>query len=338
MGAALPTDMTALLRTLASSRRLTEFAECHSIDETHFKNTARRFLQNVILTSNSSLYRGLVLDEDADPKLCLRHKRLLQNIFHPDKSDEPGGELVLLHVQSTFKLIQQPLNNMHNETPMYSGPTIKTHKPHSNYRNHKRSESINITLAAGLFGMGFLAILIYFVVPSSPQDNIIRQANSQAINPTAQALPVIPVRANANLQLSRRIIEPQSFQGLQPGQHAFLATPESVKVRELLQNLELALEGERSVTILSNNNRPAASIQLTRMFDSSVNRKVFLHDIAWKRISDDTISGKGKFLTRFDFGASAPQVLRSGDFQIDVVTDSQAQPRIGQFFLEDNLH
>lgn len=338
---ALPHGMSELLQTTASARKRAELAENMGIDEQIVQDAFLGFLKLVIADHEKSPYRGLATREQASLDTCKRHKRLLQNIFHPDKFTSKQDHPHLQQIQQSFDTIlamqtsptdqPKPIPSPHaaNEEQDYAmNSDFRVHhgpRPNSHYRRSQQKKQINYVLFAGVMGLILVGFMIVLLVPSNPQA-IVRQDTVSLPLEETTTQPVTESTATI------RTVSSQSKVTL-----GNTAGPKGVnRIQLLLNDFEKALEGNLIRELQANNSLPQSSKQILDLFATATQKKVFLHNFTWK-VTPDGFYGDGEYLTRFEFSDEQQWLTRTGKCNI-TLADNGEKLIIRQFHFEDNLH
>lgn len=335
---ALPHGMSELLQTTASARRRAELAESMGIDEQIIQDAFLGFLKLVMADHEKSPYRGLATREQASLDTCKRHKRLLQNIFHPDKFTSKQDHPHLQQIQQSFDKIlamqtspkdqPKPVQSAHEEQDYAMNSDFRVHhgpRPNSNYRRSQQKKQINYVLFAGVMGLVLVGFMIVLLVPSTPQA-IVRQD-----------IVSLPLDETTNQQMTEsattiRTVSSQSKVTIDNASNAKGVN----RIQLLLNDFEKALEGNLIQELQANNSLPQSSKQILDLFASATQKKVFLHNFTWK-VTPDGFYGDGEFLTRFEFSDEQQWLTRTGKCNI-TLADNGEKLIIRQFHFEDNLH
>lgn len=342
---ALPHGMSDLLQTTSSSRKRAELADSMGIDEQIIQDAFLGLLKLVIADHEKSPYRGLATREQAGLDTCKRHKRLLQNIFHPDKFASKQDHPHLQQIQQSFDKIlamhttptehAQPNHAstgtyeeqdyaMNSDFRVHHGP-----RPNSNYRKSQQKKQINYVLFAGIMGLVLVGFMIVLLVPSTPQSIVRQDLVSLPLEDTApqpMSGTSTPAQVRTVSSESKATIDSFNTTG-----------SKSVnRIQLLLNDFEKALEGNLIQELQDSNSLPQSSKQILELFVSASQKKVFLHNFTWK-VTPDGFYGDGEFLTRFEFSDESQWLTRTGKCNI-TLADNGEKLIIRQFHFEDNLH
>ncbi len=339
---ALPQGMSELLQVTASSKKRQELAEKYGIEDSVMREALHSFLRLVLSDHTNSPYRGLAAREQASLDTCKKHKKLLRNIFHPDRFPDDYCHAVMQQVQQSYDQIEtiqkvsttpevatkpQSMNTPRKESYRTSKPDfVIDHSPRysSSYNKSYEKKQINYVLVAGIAGIALLGVLIMLVVPSGPQ-SIVRQnvvSISNEPEPTLAA-EQFTLASNVSNKLTN--------------QPAVLSSEQQAsRIQSLLNEFEVALEGDLIAELKASNISSQSSKQITDLFLSAKNKKVFLHDFSWKPTTNG-FYGEGEFLTRFEFHDRQQWITRHGKSAI-TLSDENSKLLIKQFKFEDNLH
>jgi hypothetical protein len=330
---ALPQGMSELLQVTSSRKKRQELADNSGIEDSVLREALHSFLRLVLADYKTSPYRGLATREQANLETCERHKKLLRNIFHPDRFPNDYCHEVMQQVQQSYDQIKdlQAASTTQQASYIPRKETYKTSKPDfvidhaprysSSYNNHSEKKQINYVLVAGITGIALLGILIMLVVPSGPQ-SIVRQ----------------DVVSISNQQPAEQFTLTSSVSKSSPSNdfRATSSNKQSSKIQALLNEFEIALEGDLIAELSSSNLSSQSSKQIIELFTSAKNKKVFLHNFSWKP-TDNGFYGEGEFLTRFEFDERQQWITRRGKSSI-TLSDENSKLLIKQFHFEDNLH
>ncbi|MGB1309637.1 MAG: hypothetical protein ACPG47_00420 [Leucothrix sp.] len=337
---ALPDGMLALLQAASSKKKRNELAETIVFDEQEMKQAFIKFLLLILEGFEHSPYRGLAAREKTSLERCLLHKKLLLNIFHPDKMQQ-GKPYILQQVQDSYEQVKvdhaiplyhssapedalEPPQNQENQ--FGSVKVNNAPRPSSAYRRQQQKKHINYVLMCGIFGLVLASFLVVLIVPSTPQ-SIVRQD------------PVAPNQNTGNktyITLAGNRLSPIAPATPVDGSNSLSPFQNDLRVRLLINELEAALEDDLISELQFQNPSPQSSKQMTDLFISADQKKVFLHSFLWKPVPSG-LHGEGKFLSRFQFAGRGKWVTRTGKFFIDL-SEQDAQLHIKQFHFEDNLH
>lgn len=336
---ALPQGMSELLQVTSSRKKRQELANNSGIEDSVMREALHGFLRLVLADYKVSPYRGLATREQASLETCKKHKKLLRNIFHPDRFPNDYCHEVMQQIQQSYEEIEslqqstssKPIADVEN-TQIPRKETYRTSKPDfvidhaprysSHYNNYHEKKQINYVLVAGIAGIALLGILIMLVVPSGPQ-SIVRQnvisMSTQAPTSSEQFTLASTVSSN----ISSRSTTPSDNE-------------RGSKIQALLNEFEIALEGDLIAELKANNVPSQSSKQIVDLFLSAKNKKVFLHNFSWKPTTNG-FYGEGEFLTRFEFDERKQWITRRGKSSI-TLSDENSKLLIKQFHFEDNLH
>lgn len=332
----LPSGMTQLLEVTASQKKRQDLANKSGIEETVMQEALHNFLRLVLLDHSITPYRGLAVREKASLDTCKKHKRLLRNIFHPDRFPDDSCHEVVNLVQKSYEQIENiqsstPTQKVtphitHKETYQTSKPDfVINHSPRysSTYNNDDTQKQINFALVAGVMGIALLGILIMLVMPSAPQSIVRQDVVSISNQPTSEPLQKFTLASSISSPLSN-------------GTTTLSNEAQGSRIQTLLNEFEAALEGNLIAELKASNISPQSSKQIINLFLSAKNKKVFLHSFSWKPTTDG-FYGEGKFLTRFEFDDRKQWITRRGKSSI-TLSDKNSKLLIKQFHFEDNLH
>ena len=335
---ALPEGMLALLQAASSKKKRSELAESAVFNDDEMKEAFINFLRLIIEGHEHSAYRGLAAREKASLETCKLHKKLLLNVFHPDKMPLSKHPYIVQQIQDSYEQVKtdQSIPLYYSSTPENTEDladdqfgSVKVNnapRPSTAYRRHQQKNHINYVLLSGVMGLILVGIMIVLVVPSTPQ-SIVRQT------------PIIPLQTPAEVNkitLAGNTLEKNT--STQPLTESYRSSPlkNRSRVQLLINELESALEGELMNELQSRGTPSQSSKQLNDLFITSDQKKVFLHSFSWKP-STTGFYGEGRFLSRFQFLDREQWLTRSGKFFI-TLTESNSKLRIKQFHFEDNLH
>ena len=103
---ALPEGMLALLQVASSKGKRSELAEAAVFSEDEMKKAFIYFIRLVLEGYEHSPYRGLATREKTSLDKCLLHKKLLLNIFHPDKMPLSKHPYITQQIQDSFEQVK----------------------------------------------------------------------------------------------------------------------------------------------------------------------------------------------------------------------------------------
>lgn len=337
----LPQGMSDLLQTAASGKRRAEVASLLGMDETDFQQALIKFLQLVMSDHQKSPYRGLAARDKASLDTCTKHKKLLQNIFHPDKFHSDKAHQLIKLIQKSYDEIQQiqsindnevgakkftstpPVEDINDSESVMHFQVNSTPRQRSAHRRHEEKKQTNYVLMAGIAGLALVGLLIVLVVPSNPQEMVRQQVVSKT--PTTPSEKVILTASTSTTA------KPESFE-----QHQNINTADNSRIQRLLNEFENGLEGELIRELLSTKNPSKSSRQIMNLFTSADQKKVFFHNFTWNP-TQHGFYGEGEFLARFQFSDKNQWVTRKGKSSI-TLSDNNSKLLIEQFHFEDNLH
>jgi len=338
----LPEGMLDLLQAASSQKKRSELAESVVFNEDDMKQAFVSFLLLVLEGHEQSPYRGLAAEEKATLERCTLHKKLLLNIFHPDKMLSDKSPYLFQQIQDSYEQVKidHAIPLYHSATPEHSSEEIvdkrdnqfsgvkvnNAPRPSTAYRRHQQKNHVNYVLMCGILGLVLVGVLIVLVVPSTPQ-SIVRQNSLSPIQNTENQNYV--TLAGNTLTTSGKA---------KPLGNAYRADSfkSGSRIQLLINELETALEGDLINELQSLRTPSQSSQQINELFISADQKKVFLHSFSWKPISSG-FYGEGKFLTRFQFIDRGQWVTRTGKFFISL-TENNSKLHIKQFHFEDNLH
>lgn len=335
---ALPEGMLALLQAASSKSNRAVLAETANLNEAELKQALINFIELVLEGHEHSAYRGLAAREKTHLDRCLLHKKLLLNIFHPDKMPLGKYPYITQQIQDSYEQVKTdqaiPLyyasepNNLSEsnlEDPFGSVKVNNAPRPSSAYRRHQQKNHVNYVLLSGVIGLLIVGIMIVLIVPSTPQ-SIVRQAST--IDQTHDQEPLQVTLVGNSL----------SKKPTQPLTETFTSSPlrNGSRVQLLINELETALEGDLMNELQARGTPSQSSKQLNDLFTSADQKKVFLHELSWKKIANG-FYGEGRFMSRFQFIDREQWLTRSGKFFI-TLTENNSKLHIKQFHFEDNLH
>lgn len=339
---ALPEGMFALLQAASSQKVRSELADSLIFQEEEMKQGFVKFLLLVLEGHDHSPYRGLAAREKTSLERCLVHKKLLLNIFHPDKMQSGKNPYLAQQIQDSYDQVkvdhsiplyyssapEQVSEPAHDESDLFGSVKVNNApRPSTAYRRHQQKNHINYVLMCGVLGLLLVGIMIVLLVPSTPQ-SIVRQTISTPLK-IADNESYITLAGNS----------PTPTTAAKPAKESFKsnALNSGSRVQLLINELETALEGELINELQSLGTSTQSSKQLNDLFISSDQKKVFLHSFTWKpNISG--FYGEGKFLSRFQFIDREQWLTRTGKFFITLTESDTKKLHIKQFHFEDNLH
>lgn len=337
----LPEGMLLLLQAASSKKIRSELAESTIFSEDDQKHAFVKFLILVLEGHEHSPYRGLATREKTSIERSQLHKKLLLNIFHPDKMPSSENPFLTQQIQDSYEQVkvdhsiplyyssapksnagvEQDENNQFGSVKVNNAP-----RPSTAYRRHQQRNHLNYVLMCGVLGLALVGILIVLVVPSNPQ-SIVRQATTL---PIQSVEPENYITLAGNTAFINTIAEPVK-ETYQPS-----SLKRGSKVQLLINELETALEGDLMNELQARGTPSQSSQQLNDLFISSDQKKVFLHRFSWKPNASG-FYGEGRYLSRFQFIARGKWLTRSGKFFI-TLSESDSKLHIKQFHFEDNLH
>lgn len=340
----LPHGMSDLLQTAASGQKRTEIADSLGIDKDDFQQALIKFLQLVMSDYHKSPYRGLATRDQTNLDTCTKHKKLLQNIFHPDKFQSEKAHQLVQQIQQSYDEIQilnsqkendkltQPFtpqaqtqeDNEEADTVM-SFQVNNAPRQNSARRRHETKKQTNYVLIAGITGLALVGLLVVLIVPSNPQE-MVRQ--------TVIAEPTSAPAKTMILAASTNTVTPNSKPLNEQYQRA--SSLDNSRIQVLLNEFERGLEGDLINELLSTKNPSQSSKQIMNLFASADQKKVFLHGFSWSN-TEQGFYGEGEFLVRFQFSDKNQWVTRKGKSSI-TLSDTDSKLLIEQFHFEDNLH
>ena len=340
----LPHGMSDLLQTAASGQKRAEVADSLDVDANDFQQALIKFLQLVISDHHKSPYRGLAARDQASIDTCTKHKRLLQNIFHPDKFQSDKAHQLIQQIQQSYdeiqklnssqqeaeKAAQQPTAQMQPEEDDESDEVMSFQvnnvpRQNSAHRRREAKKQTNYVLVAGIAGLALVGLLVVLIVPSNPQE-MIRQAVI-AETPSSPAKKIILAGStNATTTNSQPLNK----------QYQRASSVDNSRIQVLLNEFERGLEGDLISELLSTKNPSQSSKQIMDLFASADQKKVFLHGFSWN-LTEQGFYGEGEFLVRFQFSDKNQWVTRKGKSSINL-SNNDSKLLIEQFHFEDNLH
>ena len=336
---ALPQGMSELLQVTSSSKKRQELADNSGIEDSVMREALHGFLRLVLADHNTSPYRGLATREQASLETCKKHKKLLRNIFHPDRFPDEYCHEVMQQVQHSYDQIEglQKITPVKTQSDSQSShisrkESYRTSKPDfvidhaprysSSYNKPYEKKQINYVLVAGIAGIALLGVLIMLVVPSGPQ-SIVRQNVVSISNDTPAQTEQFTLASSVSSKLPSQSV-------------AVSDDVQAARIQALLNEFEVALEGDLIAELKASNITSQSSKQIIDLFLSAKNKKVFLHDFSWKA-TPSGFYGEGEFLTRFEFHDRQQWITRRGKSSI-TLSDENSKLLIKQFHFEDNLH
>ena len=333
----LPEGMIDLLQAASSQRKRSELAESIVFNEDDMKQAFISFLLLVLEGHEHSPYRGLAAKEKTSLERCKLHKKLLLNIFHPDKMTSSKSPYLFQQIQDSYEQVNIdhsiPLyhstapDNFSEESNQFGSVRVNNApRPSTAYRRHQQKNHVNYVLMCGILGLALVGVLIVLIVPSNPQ-SIVRQ---DSISPTQSS------ENERYITLAGNTLTTSSNTKSSGEYHSNSSKGSVSRIQLLINELESALEGDLINELQSRQTPSQSSKQINDLFISADQKKVFLHSFAWKPISSG-FYGEGKFLTRFQFVDRGQWVTRTGKFFISL-TENKSKLHIKQFHFEDNLH
>jgi len=338
----LPEGMLALLKAASSQQVRSELVEAAIFNDQDMKRAFINFLLLVLEGHEDSPYRGLAAREKTDLKRCELHKKLLLNIFHPDKTPENKNPYLVQQIQDSYEQVtidhsiphfhypapEELVNSVSQESSQFGSVKVNNApKLSTAYRRHQQRKHINYVLMCGIFGLALVGILIVLIVPSTPQ-SIIRQDVAAASTISSDTARYITLAGNT-------VSENSDVQS-QDEPYPLESSKYTTKVQLLINELEVALEADLINELHLRNTPSQTSKQINDLFISADQKKVFLHGFSWKPISTG-LYGEGRFLSRFQFVDRGQWVTRTGKFFI-TLKSNKSKLHIKQFHFEDNLH
>ena len=337
---ALPEGMLSLLQVASSAQKRAELVESAVFNDDEMKQAFVQFILLVLEGHEHSPYRGLAAREKTSLENCKLHKKLLVNIFHPDKMADSKHPYLVQQINDAYDQVK-----VDHAIPVYHSSIPETDhrdslrgqfgevrvnnapRPSTAYRRHQQKNQVNSVLMVGILGLVLVGIMIVLVVPSNPQSIIRQDVTTENVN---KPINETYITLAGNTQLKNKTAKPlkESFQSsnLRSGS----------KVQLLINDLETALEEDLMSELQLRGNLPQSSKQLNELFITADQKKVFLHNFAWKP-NTGGFYGEGKFLSRFQFVDRQQWLTRSGKFFI-TLTENDSKLHIKQFHFEDNLH
>lgn len=332
---ALPDGMLALLQAASSKKVRGELAESAIFNEQDVKQAFVNFILLVLEGHEHSPYRGLAAREKTSLENCKLHKKLLLNIFHPDKMPSSKTPYILQQIQDSYEQVKIdhsiPLSS--ETESLYEGSQDKKFgsvrvnsapRPSTAYRRHQQKNHVNYVLMCSILGLALVGLLVVLIVPSTPQ-SIVRQDS------------IKPIQNNKN---ERHITLAGNTLISSPSKVLKKSNPNSLRsdprFQLLINELETALEGDLIRELQSRNTPSKSTKQINDLFILADQKKIFLHGFLWK----PTVSGhygEGNFLARFQFVDRGQWVTRTGKFFINL-SENKSKLHIKQFYFEDNLH
>lgn len=339
---ALPHGMLDLLQTAASGQKRSEIADSLGMSEPELRLALIKFLQLVISDNHKSPYRGLAAREQASLDTCTKHKKLLQNIFHPDKFQSEKAHEIIQQIQNAYNQIATlSTTNSHATTTRQATPSFceeelnaepvinfqvnHAPKPRSIYKRHEQKRQTNYVLMAGVAGLALVGLLVVLIVPSNPREVVRQPVIAEAPNTPDKKIILagsIDTAATKNSPLTRQY------------QHTGL--PDNSRIQILLNEFERGLEGNLINEFLESTPSSQSSRQIMNLFISADDKKVFLHGFSWTP-TQNGYYGEGEFLARFQFSENNQWVTRKGKSSI-TLSDTHSKLLIERFHFEDNLH
>ena len=340
----LPHGMSEMLQTAASGQKRAEVADSLGVDENNFQQALIKFLQLVISDYQKSPYRGLATRDKSSLDTCTKHKKLLLNIFHPDKFQSDKAHQLIQQIQQSYEAIQrfnshkesetmtqQFTTNVRSEEEADDADTVMNFqvnnapRQNSAHRRREAKRQTNYVLVAGIAGLALAGLLVVLIVPSNPQE-MVRQA--------VIAEPTTSPKQKIILTGSTSTVAPNS-QSINK-QHQRAGSIDNSRIQVLLNEFERGLEGDLINELLSTKNPSQSSKQIMDLFASADQKKVFLHGFSWSK-TEQGFYGEGEFLVRFQFSDQNQWVTRKGKSSI-TLSDNGSKLLIEQFHFEDNLH
>lgn len=335
----LPQGMSEMLQIAASGQKRTEFADSLGIDEKSLQTALVKFLQLVISEHQKSPYRGLAARDNVSLDICTKHKKLLQNIFHPDKFHNEKSHQLIQQIQQSYDMVlgtnsadDSTANAMHFTAKPQENESVMDFqvnhapRPSSAYKRHAAKKQTNYLLVAGIAGLALASLLVVLIVPSNPQE-MVRQAVIADPQPTAPEKKLILAGSTSTSDQSSRSLS---------GQYQRTSASDNSRIQVLLNEFERGLEGELINELLRTKNPSQSSKQIMDLFATADQKKVFLHGFSWN-LTEQGFYGEGEFLVRFQFSENNQWVTRKGKSSI-TLSDNDSKLLIEQFHFEDNLH
>ena len=338
----LPEGVLDLLQAASSKKKRSELAESVVFNEQDMKQAFVSFLLLVLEGHQDSPYRGLAAKEKASLERCKLHKKLLLNIFHPDKMPLSKNPYLFQQIQDSYEQVKidHSIPLYHSTATEHSSEEIdkldkqfggvkvnNAPRPSTAYRRHQQKNHINYVLMCGILGLVLVGVLIVLIVPSNPQ-SIVRQNSLTS--------PIQDTEHQNYITLAGNTLTTQSNTKPLGNSYQSDSLRSGSKIQLLINELETALEGDLISELQSRLTSSQSSKQINDLFISADQKKVFLHSFSWKPISSG-FYGEGKFLTRFQFIDRGQWVTRTGKFFISL-TENKSKLHIKQFHFEDNLH
>ena len=340
---ALPEGMLQLLQAASSQKIRNELAESVVFSEQEMKKAFISFLQLVLEGHEHSPYRGLAAREKTDLERCKLHKKLLLNLFHPDKMPDNKNHFFIQQIQDSYEQVkidhaiplyhssapESPVDTDEVESNQFGSVKVNNApRPSTAYRRHQQKNHINYVLMCGILGLVLVGIMIVLIVPSNPQSIVRLDSTTPASQtPITNNARYITLAGNtvglSNTEISKKIGPAGELKN-------------SSRIQLLVNDLEVALEADLISELHSRNTPSQSTKQINDLFISADQKKVFLHGFSWKQIATGYY-GEGKFLSRFQFVDRGQWVTRSGKFFI-TLTENESKLHIKQFHFEDNLH
>ena len=102
----LPEGMLALLQVASSAEKRSELAEASAFNEEEMKQAFIYFTRLVLEGHENSPYRGLAARDKTNLETCKLHKKLLLNIFHPDKMPQGKHPYIIQQIQDSYEQVK----------------------------------------------------------------------------------------------------------------------------------------------------------------------------------------------------------------------------------------
>jgi curved DNA-binding protein CbpA len=298
--ALLPDGVTELLRLASSTNKIKLFADKYHTDEEQLQKILLKFIDVVLLNESNSNEKVLGVDEQVDFDLYKTHYQLLIKIYHPDKNTSPDAAYQTARITKAYHAVK-------NMKPTSEYKNIQISRVHPNSFNHatlKAEQEISNVKSA------FIAVAVitflsavwlggYIYEPASPE------LFSKASNDSDPTLFFNADQSNQfTMAKSANVDETQS---------------EQFKFQALLSSIETAYEDGNARKIQTILNSPEIKEQsdkevlakLKNLFEITSERKMLLYDFEWKNLSGE-ISGKGKFLSRYQLKGDNQWLIREG--------------------------
>jgi len=313
--AALPHGITDLLHLCSSNDNIKNYADRNHTDAGSLQKLLINFINIVLLNELNSNEKLLGVTKESDADVCKLHYQLLIKIYHPDRNPSADASYQTSKITKAYQ-------SMKDQTTVdeYKNIRISRVHPKSFYTATSQAEQQILTVKSAFIAVFVITLIsaigiggylyepatqeLFSKTNTSIEDNSIENDNIFFV---ARQKNIFEQKKSDNNQFSmakqasvNTSSKQQQFQVLLSGIETAYEKGDANKIQSILNSPEIKEQSEREVLA-----------KLEKLFQITSERKMLLYDFEWKDLSGQ-ISGKGKFLSRYQLKGQKQWLTREG--------------------------